>query len=70
MQSQSQQKGAGMCARLFYISQEFGGPTGMCWQWRELTQVAQGKEQEGLLKAKSLASFSQFCFNHGEEGEG
>lgn len=59
-----------MCAGLFYIPQKVGGPTGMSWQWQDLTQVAQGGEQEGLLKAKSLAPSSQFMFNPGEEDVG
>ena len=57
VQSQSQQKGAGMCARLFYIPQKFRGPTGMCWQRQELTQVAQGREQVGLFAAEITSSF-------------
>ena len=63
MQSQSQQKGAGMCACLFYIPQKFRGSTGMCWQRQELTQVAQGREQVGLFAAESLAPFKLF-FTH------
>lgn len=67
MQSQSQQKGAGMCARFFYIPQKLRRPAGMCWQRQELTQVAQGREQVGLLMAKSLTPSSQFLFIHGGE---
>lgn len=40
-----------------YIPQKFGGPSGMCWQQQELTQVAQGREQVGLFAAKSLSPF-------------